>query len=94
MRFSHIHVNNPTDIAVILFAETPGIVLIFVDIVWLSLGVVWLLKFYIPTTGTSLKEAKEVMLGKLIKASNCGLSLMIFVVVCFSCLFYSFSPIL
>lgn len=44
-------------------AARTAAVMIFIDIVWLSLGVVWLLKFYIQT---DLGEAKEIMLGKSI----------------------------
>lgn len=44
-------------------APRTAAVMIFIDIVWLSLGVVWLLKFYIQT---DLGEAKEIMLGKSI----------------------------
>lgn len=35
--------------------------MIFIDVVWLSLGVVWLVRFYIST---ELGEAKSIMLGK------------------------------
>lgn len=43
------------------FASIGKIVVIFIDIAWLTLGAVWLVKFYIAApTG----EAKEIMLGK------------------------------
>lgn len=42
------------------------IVMIFIDVVWLSLGVIWLVKFYI---WVQIGEAKEIMLGMCICVS-------------------------
>lgn len=40
--------------------------MIFIDVVWLSLGVIWLVKFYI---WVQIGEAKEIMLGMCICVS-------------------------
>lgn len=40
--------------------------MIFIDVVWLSLGVIWLVKFYI---WVQIGEAKEIMLGMCIYVS-------------------------
>lgn len=39
-------------------------VVIFIDVAWLALGIVWLVKFYM---NSPIGEAKEVMLGEKIK---------------------------